>query len=108
MTHPDAMKLLTEKVNEIGQACSARQLGISAAAISQVLSGKYQAAPDAILNRVIEIFGGLSVKCPVLGDIPLSQCSTERKKPFAATSHQRVALWKACQRCTYNKGGIKP
>jgi transcriptional regulator with XRE-family HTH domain len=101
VTYPDARKLLTEKVNEIGQAEVARRLGISAAAISQVLSGKYQAAPDAILKRVIEVFGGISVECPVLGEIPLSQCSGERKKPFAATSHQRVSLWKACQKCAH-------
>ena len=61
MTYPDAMKLLTEKVNELGQAEVARRLGKSAAAISQVRSGKYQAAPDEILKRVIEIFWGLSV-----------------------------------------------
>ncbi|HXE96789.1 MAG TPA: helix-turn-helix transcriptional regulator [Dongiaceae bacterium] len=99
MTHPDAMKLLTQKVGELGQAEVARRLGISAAAVSQIMSGKYQAAPDAILNRVIEVFGGLVVDCPVLGEIPLNQCASERKKPFAATSHQRVALWKACQKC---------
>jgi transcriptional regulator with XRE-family HTH domain len=98
------MKLLTDKVAEIGQAEVARQLGISAAAISQVRSGKYQAAPDEILKRVIEVFGGISVDCPVLGDIPLNQCAQERKKPFAATSHQRVALWKACQKCPQNGG----
>ena len=102
MTMPDAMKLLTEKVNEIGQAEVARRLGKSAAAISQILSGKYAAAPDEILKRVIEVFGGLAVDCPVLGEIPLSQCSSERKKPFAATSHQRVALYRACQTCPHN------
>jgi len=100
MTMPDAMKLLIDKCTELGQAEVARRLGLSDAAISQILSGKYKAAPDAILNRVIEVFGGLSVDCPVLGEIPLNQCASERKKPFAATSHQRVALWKACQKCT--------
>lgn len=99
MTKPDAMQMLRDKVKEHGQAEVARRLGISAAAISQILSGKYQAAPDAILGRVIEVFGGISIDCPVLGEIPLSQCADERKKPFAATSHQRVALWKACQKC---------
>lgn len=99
MTYPDAMKLLNEKVAELGQAEVARRLEVSAAAISQLLSGKYQAAPDNILKRVIEIFGGLSVECPVLGTIPLSRCAQERKKPFAAVNHQAVALWKACQTC---------
>lgn len=99
MTYPDAMKLLNEKVAELGQAEVARRLEVSAAAISQMMSGKYQAAPDNILKRVIEIFGGLSVECPVLGTIPLSRCAQERKKPFAAVNHQAVALWKACQTC---------
>lgn len=99
MTAPDAMKLLQQKVDELGQAEVARRLAVSAAAISQLLAGKYQAAPDNILKRVIEIFGGLSVECPVLGTIPLSRCAQERKKPFAAVNHQAVALWKACQTC---------
>lgn len=104
MTHPDAMKLLTEKVAEIGQAEAARQLGVSAAAISQVRSGKYQAAPDEILKRVIEVFGGLSVDCPVLGEIPLSQCASERKKPFTVANSQRVQLSKTCPKCPHNGG----
>lgn len=103
MTKPDAMQLLKEKVAELGQAEVARRLDKSDSAISQILSGKYKAAPDEILKRVVEIFGGLSVECPVIGDIPLAKCALERKKPFAATSHQRVALWKACQHCERSK-----
>ena len=102
MTYPDAMKLLTEKVAEIGQAEVARRLGKSPAAISQILNGKYAAAPDEILKRVIEVFGGITIECPVLGDTPLSRCATERKVPFSATSHQRVALYRACKTCHYN------
>lgn len=106
MTKPDAMQLLNQKVAELGQAEVARRLGKSAAAISQIMSGKYQAAPDEILKRVVEVFGGIAVDCPVLGELPLSRCADERKQPFAATSHQRVALWKACQTCPQNnKGG---
>ena len=97
------MKLLRQMVEELGQAEVARRLGKSAAAISQILSGKYQAAPDEILRRVIEIFGGVSLQCPVLGEIPLAQCADEQKKPFAATSHQRVALYRACQTCPQNR-----
>ena len=99
MTAPDAMHLLQQKVAELGQAEAARRLDVSAAAISQLLSGKYQAAPDNILRRVVEVFGGLSTDCPVLGEIPLSRCALERKKPFAAVNHQAVALWRACQTC---------
>lgn len=99
MTAPDAMKLLHQQVSELGQAEVARRLDVSAAAISQLRSGTYQASPDNILRRVVEVFGGLSAICPVLGEIPLSRCAEERKKPFAAVNHQAVALWKACQAC---------
>ena len=99
MTHPDAMKLLNEKTEDLGQAEVARRLGVSAAAISQIRSGKYQAAPDEILRKVVEVFGGLAIECPCLGEIPLSKCAQERKKPFQIGNHQAVALWKACQSC---------
>ncbi|MBW4056962.1 MAG: helix-turn-helix transcriptional regulator [Proteobacteria bacterium] len=104
MTYPDAMKLLIDKSAELGQAEVARRLGLSGAAISQILSGKYNAAPDAILSRVIEVFGGLSVECPVLGQIPMARCAEKRKLPFAATNPQRVALFRACQKCPQNGG----
>ena len=107
MTNGDLMKLLADKIAETSQAHVARMLDISSSALSQLMSGTYKAAPDAILERVREIYGGISVECPVLGEIPLSKCAAERKKPFAATSHQRVALWKACQKCDRN-GGHKP
>lgn len=99
MTYPDAMKLLTQKVNEIGQAETARRLGMSAAAISQLLSGKYQANPDNILNKVIEVFGGISVRCPELRcDITLSECSGHRKRePIADSFFAR--MYRACQKC---------
>lgn len=102
MTGGDLMQLLRQKIAETSQAHVARALDISSSALSQLMSGTYKASPDAILERVREIYGGISVDCPVLGEIPLSKCSAERKKPFAATSHQRVALWKACQTCERN------
>jgi DNA-binding transcriptional regulator YdaS (Cro superfamily) len=103
VTNIDLMKLLEEKIAVNSQAAVARALGISSSALSQLMGGTYKAAPDAILERVREIYGGISVDCPVLGEIPLHKCATERKQPFAATSHQRVALFKACQSCERSK-----
>lgn len=108
MTKPDLLNLLRDKCADLGQSNVARQLGYSAAAISQILSNSYKGDSTTILNKVEIVFGGLSVHCPVLGVIPLSNCADEQKKPFAATSHQRVALWKACQACQNNSGRKKP
>lgn len=106
MTQVDLMKLLEEQIAESSQAKVAAALGVSSSALSQLRGGTYKASPDAILQRVREVYGGISVDCPVLGGIPLATCSEERRKPFAATSHQRVALYRACQTCRHNdKGG---
>ena len=108
MTYPDAMKLLNEKVNTIGQVKVARLLGYSSGSIvSQVQSGTYNNGnTEVFMNKVIEVFGGLSVDCPVLGEIPLRQCAQERKKPFSLANSQRVELSKKCSKCPQN-GGVK-
>jgi transcriptional regulator with XRE-family HTH domain len=104
MTRPDAMHLLRGKADELGQAETARRLQISPSAVNQLLHGKYGAAPDGILQRVVEVFGRLSVPCPILGEIPLAQCKDERGRPFAASNHLRVRLYRACRGCTAYKG----
>ena len=104
MTRTDLMTLLNQKVAETSQAHVARLLGISDSAVSQLRSGTYKGAPDAILQRVREVFGDETVQCPVLGEIPLARCAEKRKLPFAATNPQRVALYRACQKCPQNGG----
>lgn len=102
MTLPDARELLTQKVNEIGQAETARRLGVSAAAISQLLSGKYQANPDNILKRVVEVFGGLTVDCLELGTITLAECAGHRRRgPISDSFYAR--MYRACQKCERSK-----
>jgi len=97
------MKLLEEKIAATSQAAVARTLNISGSALSQIMSGTYKAAPDAILERVREIYGGISVDCPVLGEIPLHRCANERKQPFSLANSQRVELSKKCPKCERSK-----
>lgn len=104
MTQADLMTLLNKKVAETSQANVARILGVSDSAISQLRSGTYKGAPDALLQRVREVFGDETVNCPVLGMIPLGRCAEKRKLPFAATNPQRVELYRACQKCPQNGG----
>jgi cyanate lyase len=99
MTQPDQMDLLRRKVAELGQADVARRIDRSDSCISQIMSGKYQGNPDAVLALVEEQFGGSTVRCPVLGEIPLKRCAEIRKRPFAATNPTRVQLWRACKEC---------
>lgn len=103
MTAPDAMKLLREKAAELGQAEVARRLGYNPSTVNMILKDSYPGSADNVLKRVVEVFGGLSVACPVLGEIPLARCADERKKPFTTANHQAVQLWRACQGCQQNR-----
>jgi hypothetical protein len=103
MTKPDAITLLRQKCDETSQADVARALGYNASTINMVLKGTYPGSTDNVLQRVIEVYGGISVNCPILGDIPLARCAEERKKPFAATNQQRIELYRACKTCERSK-----
>lgn len=109
MTNPDAMKLLTEKVSELGQAEVGRRLGYSSGSIiCQILAGTYGGSSVNVLNKVVELWGGVSVTCPILGDIPLSRCAEYRNRPFAATNPVRISLYRACRTCSNNEKANKP
>jgi hypothetical protein len=107
MTKIDAMQLFIQKVDEKGQAQVARDLERSASAINQLYRGKYKGAPDAILDKVIEVYGGLTVTCPVRGEISLADCARERKKPYESVTNPAAArLYRACRRCRHNGGKL--
>lgn len=100
MTIPDAMELLKRKVAELGQAEVGRQLGYSSGSIiCQILKGDYKGAPTNALNRVVELFGGVTAHCPVLGEITLQRCAEQKKLPFSAANPRRAQLYRACKTC---------
>jgi len=93
------MALLRAAVEEHGQSAVARALNYSTSAVNQALHGKYRGSLENLLQRVAEVYGTGMVQCPVMGEISLKRCAAERKKPFAATSPQRVRLYHACRQC---------
>lgn len=99
----DNMELLKEAVEAHGQSTVARQIGYSPSAVNQVLKGKYKGSVDGIMQRVAEVYGTGTVLCPVLGEILLSRCAEERKKPFAPSSPVRAQLWQACRTCRHRR-----
>ncbi len=93
------MALLKGAVSDKGQAAVARELDYSPSAVSQALRGIYGGSLDNFMERVAETYGNGTIICPVMGEIGLRRCAEERKKPFGATSPQRVKLWRACREC---------
>ena len=96
----DRMQLLIKVVRAHGQAAVARATGYSDSAVSQAMHGKYRGSLENMLQRVEEVYGSGTVLCPVMGEISIQRCASEKRKPFAATSPQRVRLFRACQACS--------
>lgn len=99
MTRSERLQLLETMCVEHTQAAVAIRIGYSPGTVCLILSGKYNGCPDAVLQRVEEVFGSTTVNCPVLGIITLGKCADKRKLPFAATNPRRVTLHCACIEC---------
>lgn len=103
MTENELLELLRTAVEtNKSQVKVAKMLGYSPATISQIMGGSYQGAMDKVLARVEEIFGTRTVECPVLGEIRIGRCVTERRAPFSAANPVRVRLYRACRNCENN------
>ncbi|MBW2672684.1 MAG: helix-turn-helix domain-containing protein [Deltaproteobacteria bacterium] len=100
----DPMVLLLEAVDKKGQAAVARELGYSPSAVNQILKGTYGGRTDQIMRAVSDAYDTDTVMCPVMGEITVTRCAAERKKPFSASSPQRAQLWKACRECRIARG----
>ncbi len=98
----DWMALLKQHIDAKSVAAVARDLGFSASVISQAARGIYPGSVENVARRVVEVYGGKTVDCPVLGDLELSTCAQHRTRPFAATNPLRVQLYRACQSCPFN------
>jgi len=102
----DWIEVLRAACADTTQAAVARRLGYRhSSVVSQVLAGKYRGRLDRVEARVRGELMRLTLACPVLGEISTRQCQDEQRKPFAATSHVRVALYKACRGCGHANQG---
>lgn len=80
----------------------AERLGISAAAVNQVLGNSYKGRLDRVEQRVRGELMKQTVICPVLGEISTRDCLDHQArsiKPFHATNPLRVRLHQACPTC---------
>ena len=112
--------LLQARLEQTGaiRARVAKQLGISPAALSQVLnaSGLYGtgvASTSGIANRVIHTFGRYS--CPHLTDeaggevrvITADQCRAYAHRT-APTAPREMKHWQACNQCVHREASAPP
>jgi hypothetical protein len=90
---------LREACERSSQAKVAKRLKVSTALVSRVLRGTYPGASPMLESRVRGELMSRTVACPVLGEILVSRCDEEMRRPFAATSPIRVQTYLACREC---------
>lgn len=81
------------------QVAVADKIGMSTAVVSQVLKGAYLGNLSNVQSRVEGALMGVTVDCPIVGDLALNRCIENQSRPFAATNPLRVALHRACKTC---------
>ncbi len=110
MTRTDAaMMILRQQVTEKRQGQVARELDISKAALSQILSGKYKADTARMEAKVLAIYGhGGQVPCPVLGETTPSECANNheraRRVGLKGGNPNTLRLLQTCLNCPVRKG----
>lgn len=103
--HPSWIDELRKYRASHGGKKTAETIGYSTTVVSQVLSGTYKGDLQAVQQKVEGALMGMSVDCPVIGEIPRNRCLEYQRQPFSATNPMRVRLAKACQTCPHRRGG---
>ena len=102
---PDALKAaLQAAVTALGsQVAAGKELGISSAAVSQLLQDKYPGSIQTMVERIKGRYLGLMVRCPVYGTLARNHCLDYQALPVAFTNPLRSALGRACKTCPNRK-----
>ncbi|NRB19986.1 MAG: hypothetical protein HRU33_21170, partial [Rhodobacteraceae bacterium] len=79
----------------------ATRLGISAAAVSQVIRKSYLGSYDNVAMRVREIYISGDIECPAIGEISSEICLHWRDEIRKGTSAgpQRILMTRFCRKC---------
>lgn len=104
---PDWKVVLADACKQSSQSAVAKRIGYSAAVVSQVLKGSYKGDEARVQQAVEGALMGLTVDCPVLGEIPRHVCLEYQKREFAATNPVRVRLYHTCPTCPHYVGNRK-
>lgn len=91
------LEVLRTACEALGQKEVSRRIGYSVPTISGALSGKYPADTKGIKAAVEGALQGVSVECPVVGDLPRQRCVENQRAPRSTANPTAVQLHKACR-----------
>lgn len=97
------LSMLRDQVAARGLPAVAKDLGVAKSTISMAVNGKYPARTDKIEARVLAVYGGATVVCPVLGAIDAAVCAANqdraRRIGLRAGNPETLRLFKTCSTC---------
>lgn len=93
---PNWVEVLATECDLSNQSTVGKKLGYSGSMVSQVLRKKYKGNLAAVESAVRGNLLQETVNCPVLDSILSSTCLENQRKPFSASSPQRVQLYHSC------------
>lgn len=94
---PDWVEELAAQATATSLKAAAKRIGYSDAVLSHVFSGSYSGDLARVEEKVRGALMGVTVMCPVLGEIGRDHCLDQQKMPFSATSSIRSKLYRACR-----------
>lgn len=94
---PDWVEELAAEATATSLKAAAKRIGYSDAVLSHVFSGSYSGDLARVEEKVRGALMGVTVMCPVLGEIGRDHCLDQQKMPFSATSSIRSKLYRACR-----------
>lgn len=94
---PDWIEALAAKADATGLGGAGEAIDYSGSAVSSVIANKYQGDLERVEGKVRGALLGLTVECPVAGEMRRSDCLEWQKKPFVASSSYRVQMYRACR-----------
>ncbi|NRB20346.1 MAG: hypothetical protein HRU33_23110 [Rhodobacteraceae bacterium] len=104
---PDWIMTLVKECDGSSQNKVATRLGISAAAVSQVIRKCYLGSYDNVAMRVREIYISGDIECPAIGVISSEICLHWRDeiRKGSSAGPQRILMTRFCRKCPRNMPG---
>lgn len=95
---PDWVVELALHASRFGQREAGTRIGYSGSTVSMVINNKAGALDLGRIEEAVRgALMGLTVDCPVLGEIGRERCLQEQAEPYRATSAYRARLYHTCR-----------
>ena len=88
---------LAESCDKYDQSFAASMIKYSPPVVNQVLKKTYKGNLRRVQTAVEGALMASTVDCPEIGEMAADVCLRNQKRPFAATTPQRVRLYFACR-----------